>query len=177
MFFADRWAEAFIDLAGDNADEGVCLLSCFAAAIKNPDNGISGLKQAREAALLIETTLKSAAYTEKHGGLEAARAIIFLLIQKGYLNKITILIREIERLIEINKGILNVRLDMAFAPESAYLDAIKVMLRQKTGVRDINLSVVVIPALLGGFRLMIDGELWDYSLDGKLQQLKRSLTA
>lgn len=174
MFPAGRWAEAFIETAGDDVENGIEVLSCFERCVKNIAVEISGLAAAGEASCFIGRAL-AAAGGEKSCGAGAARAVIFFLVKRGRLKEIGKLNEAARRLAGERAKIVNVRLEAAAEPDAAFIDAITASLKEKTGASGIALEVTVNTALLGGYRLTTGSEARDFSLAGKLKQLEAML--
>jgi F-type H+-transporting ATPase subunit delta len=178
MFPAGRWAEAFLNAAGDDVENGLAVLSRFESGVKTlpADTAarISGLAAAEEAAAFIEKALL-AADGEKSAGGEAARAIVFFLVQRGRLKEIGKFNEAARHLADERAKIVNVLLEAAQAPEAAFLDSIEKALKEQSGASSVVIQVLVTPALLGGYRLTVGSEMRDFSLAGKLKQLETML--
>jgi F0F1-type ATP synthase delta subunit len=179
MFPAGRWAEAFLNAAGDDVENGLAVLSRFESGVKTlpADTAarISGLAAAEEAAAFIEKALLAADGGEKSAGGEAARAIVFFLVQRGHLKELGKLNEAVRRLADERAKIVNVLLEAAQSPDAAFLDSIEKALKEQSGASGVVLQVLVTPALLGGYRLTVGSEMRDFSLAGKLKQLETML--
>ncbi|MDR3325556.1 MAG: F0F1 ATP synthase subunit delta [Spirochaetaceae bacterium] len=174
MFPKDRWAEAFIRRAEDGADEGLSFLVCAASALKRAPPDASGAAAAR-AARAFDKALLAAGYREQSSGVEAARALLCLLVKRGALGHADSIIQEIQRLADKKAHILGARLDAALPLSAPFLDALKTSLCRASGAADVRLHVVLAPQLLGGCRLTIDDEMLDCSLSGALASFYNGL--
>jgi hypothetical protein len=193
MFEKERWATAFIETSGEEERKsGLSLLVLLNRLIngqaKNADANISGLASAKGVDALLEAALQKSGYVcagksviaaGTHGseidplqrGIEAARAIIFIMIKRGLLKQLPILIAEIERLSAIRAGILEVKVESAAELGAQDTDALKSGLKKRFAVQAINLKIEINPELLAGYRLTIGSDMEDFSLASKLKQL------
>jgi F0F1-type ATP synthase delta subunit len=183
MFPKARWAEAFLHFTAAATDDGIgsdcrealAFLAVIAQNITKMPGNISGLRCATEMDRLLGKAIEAAAY-QKSGGIEAARALVFLLIKRGEIHELGQIIEEITRLAETRASVLTVRLDAATQPERAFLESLVATLKTRTRAKDVHLQVKLMPELLGGCRLSIGSEMEDYSIAGELQQLTEKLT-
>jgi F0F1-type ATP synthase delta subunit len=179
MFASERWATAFIESAAGTAacKVGLELLCIIKRCIKNTNSSIFGLACAKETDSFLATALKSAAYDDasdaEKDGIEAARALVFILIKRGEFNHLPILIDEIERIASERAGNLDVKVELAAEDAGADIDALKSALKKRYGVLSVNLKQVTTPQLLAGYRLTIGSDMEDYSLAGRLKQLSK----
>jgi F0F1-type ATP synthase delta subunit len=191
MFAAGRWANAFVKACEAGPETGAdafmsddTLRQCEAglAVIKAVFHSLSHLRgvvsgSATAACFngFLRQALQKCGYTNRENGVEAARAVVFLLIQRGRFQYAGLLISEIEELLLKKRNILTVLLDCAEKPDDSFLEAIKATLKEREGARDVRIVTVLMPELLGGYRINIDGQRKDFSVLGRMKQLEQFL--
>jgi ATP synthase F1 delta subunit len=180
MFSAERWASAFSGALGgasgwDQVEEGLSLLRVLVPLFKplvpkRADSVFAGRLEKILRAAMEQTGIKSR-------GAACARRLLGLLVRKNYFHRSEEIIRALEEQGDRLKGILPVTLESAAPPGQDFQDALKKLLRQKTGTREIRLNTPVNPDLLGGYRLRIRSILIDASLRRQLQRMESELAA
>lgn len=73
------------------------------------------------------------------------------------------------------QGVVPVVVHSAQALSDMQKIQLKMLIKQNTKARDVTLTEVVKPHLLGGFRAFFNGMVWDTSVGGKLTRLKAKL--
>jgi F-type H+-transporting ATPase subunit delta len=180
MFSAERWALAFSGALGgasgwDQVEEGLGLLRALVPLFKplvpkRADSVFAGRLERILRAAMEQTGIQSR-------GTEYARRLLGLLVRKNYFHRSEEIIRALEEQGDRLKGILPVTLESAVPPGQDFQDALKTLLQQKTGAREIRLNTPVDPDLLGGYKLRIRSILIDASLSRQLQRMKSELAA
>jgi F-type H+-transporting ATPase subunit delta len=202
MFFAERWAEAFINasgafinasgacvnasgvnggtavagggLAAENAGEGLAVLRAVLPLVR----GIPGEVSGRAAAFRLEKMLRTAAAgSGESPGLEASIRLLVLLVKKGNLRFSEDLTGAIEKGLDRQRGTLECVLESVDPPEEDFQEDLKKALIKKTGAAEVRLLRRINPELLGGFRLRLGDEVLDASLRGQLKQMAAHLEA
>jgi F0F1-type ATP synthase delta subunit len=168
-FPAERWAEAFIAAAADDYTAGFELLRALAAVPIH--RRLSGLTNAKALTKrLNEVCAKNE--IKKTQGINAACAVIALLIARGQLKYFAEFVRAAEKMIEQRLKIIEVFLEAAAEPEPDFLDSLKEAIKTKRNARDVRFLISIKPELIGGYRFTIGSERWDTSLRGMLAELK-----
>jgi F-type H+-transporting ATPase subunit delta len=183
MFAAERWARAFVNISEDGnsdasckqSDLGLAVLKAAFHCLSHVQGRVSGSAAAAQFNGFLQEALKKAGYDRQDCGVEAARGIIFLLIQRGYYPQNRHLIDEIEDVLEEKKRIVAVVLDCAHKPDESFLSALEEKLKTKTGAAKVVITVQLMPDLIGGYRVNIGNEREDFSLAGQLKQLGEAL--
>ncbi|GHV60499.1 hypothetical protein AGMMS49587_01970 [Spirochaetia bacterium] len=178
MFTPERWAAAFINAAGDEADaaasvaigEGLDLLRALSPLVSAIPGSVSGTFAATQLERMIHKALPAATAEQ-----EIAVHFILLLIKKNLFRYIDAVIKEIEAKLDHLRGILPVTLESAAAPDEGFQESLKKQLMEKTGARGIKLDTRLVPDLLGGYRLRIGGDIIDASLRSQLQRMSLDL--
>jgi F0F1-type ATP synthase delta subunit len=183
-FAADRWAEAFINACESNLDsdlsyrqseEGLSVLKSALYILSCLRSTISGSVSAAHFDAFLNAALSECGCAGKESGVEAARAMIFLLIKRDNLPYGKLLIDEIEDLLLKKQGILTVLLDCAEKPDDNFLAVIKKKIIEREKTRGARITVVLMPELLGGFRINIGNNREDFSILGQMKQLEQTL--
>ncbi|MDR0585219.1 MAG: F0F1 ATP synthase subunit delta [Treponema sp.] len=185
MFHGERWASAFINTLGENADAG---LACLRAMVP-PVKAVPGALFGRGAGLRLERLLRDAAglRARTDGGsgaadradkpIEYAIRFISLLVEKDCFRHIDPLLRKIEKKLDDAKGILDVSAESASSMDSGFEENLRRMIKERTGAAGIKMRTKVVPELLGGYRLRIGGFSIDASLKGQLKKMADELAA
>jgi F0F1-type ATP synthase delta subunit len=191
MFAAGRWANAFVKVCeassgfGTDAymndetlrqcEAGLTVIKAAYHSLAYLHNVVSGSAAAACVNSFLCAALQKCGYADKENGIEAARAVIFLLIQRDSFKYTGLLIDEIEELLLKRRNVLTVLLDCAEEADDSFLEAIKTTLKEREGVRDVRITSVLRPELLGGCRININGRRQDFSVLGRMKQLERDL--
>ncbi|MDR3357044.1 MAG: F0F1 ATP synthase subunit delta [Spirochaetaceae bacterium] len=189
MFAADRWANAFIKVceggrkAGADMDDdalrqceaGLTVIKAVFHGLSHLHNVVSGSASASRLNGFLRAALQKCGYADKESGVEAACAVVFLLIQRDCFRHTGLLIDQIEDLLLKKRNILTVLLDCAEKPDDDFIKAVKTTLKEREGVRDVLVTTVLMPRLLGGYRINIGGKREDFSVLGRMKQLEQAL--
>jgi F0F1-type ATP synthase delta subunit len=175
MFSADRWAEAYCaacETNGEDPSQGLDLLEAVLPFAGKFDR-YAGTRAADEFISMVKQAAQKTAATENN----AALALIWLFVRRGYAKKGAGLTDAIDCLIDKRKGVLRARLETAAEDgmDADFLRNLETVLAKKHGANAVRISVTVKPELLCGYRCTVDGERVDYSLAGKLAQMERTL--
>jgi len=188
MFRSQPWAEAFIRAAGFAgngggangeavavAEDALEYLRVFCRAALLLPGDLSGRNDAYridrsiQAALAREPVAEQAATEQK--AVTLAERFVQLMIRKGCFKHYKRIIREIEKIINKQKGIEEVIVEAAAEPEEKLLTAIKENARHMTAAKEVKLTVRLIPDLIGGLRLRWGSRVFDGSVQYKLRKL------
>jgi hypothetical protein len=191
MFHSDRWAQAFVNACGEDAETGLSAFRALFACLSRLPAPVTGdyasrqlERMIRRAAAMADSGGKPAAAGSDGGkppppgrGLEMAVRAILLLVRKGGFRQGLKVIAGVENLLDRKRGLLRVTVEAAFPPDAVFERGLKTALLKKAGVTGVAAEVRVRPELLGGVRLIIGGEVWDASLRGRLQNMAGTLGA
>jgi hypothetical protein len=202
MFAAERWADAFIKACEgvfESPDKGtggvlmeaavtdvdIVIRECQAGleviklafhSLSHLRIPVSGSAAAAQFNIFLGAAMQKCGYKGGENGIEAARAVIFLLIQRNYFQYAGLLIDEIEDLLLKKQNILTVLLDCAEKPDDSFLENIKNTLKKRKNVHDVRITVVIMPELIGGYRINIGGVREDFSVLGRITQMEKTLS-
>lgn len=177
MFVPQRWAAAFIDAMGGDAGEGFTVLRILSAWIQELPGAVFGSSAAKRLERFI------AAGAEKTGGageteiLKKCSRFACLLVKKDLFKHIDPVLREIEKILNEQKGILPVIAESALPLDGELEAFIAGELKKRTGAAEVKLEKRIEPDLIGGLRLRIGDEVIDASLRGQLRQMATELAA
>lgn len=178
-FHPERWAQAFINVCGEDAGAGLSALKALIACLDRLPAPVSGGYSALRLERMIRHSVAEAGQDSGASGaaLETAVRFILLLVKRGFFSQGAKAVDAVESLLGRKKGILKVKVEAAFPPEPAFEADLKATLIRETAASGIEAETVIKPELLGGVRLIIGGEVWDASLRGRVQDLARVLGA
>jgi F-type H+-transporting ATPase subunit delta len=174
MFVPRRWAAAFVNVMGGEADEGFAVLGILSAWIKSLPGAVFG----SSAAIRLERLI--AAGVEKIGNrepeiLKKCSRFVYLLVKRNSFKYIDPVLREIEKILNEQKGILPVVAESALPMDGELEAFLTGELKKRTGAAETRLEKRLNPDLIGGLRLRIGDEVIDASLRGQLRRLTADL--
>ncbi|MDR2659987.1 MAG: F0F1 ATP synthase subunit delta [Spirochaetaceae bacterium] len=187
---ADRWAEAFIEACeeGFNKDAarpadtsykqtetGFSVLKSSLYCLLRLPNTVSGSVAAAQFDVFLRAALKKCGYDGKKSGIEAACAMVFLLIKRGHIPQSGLLIDKIEDLLLKKRRILTVLLDCAEKPDDVFVESVKKAIKEREKVEEVRITVVLTPELVGGYRINIGDDREDFSVLGQMKQMEQLL--
>ncbi|MDR2133495.1 MAG: F0F1 ATP synthase subunit delta [Treponema sp.] len=183
-----RWAAAFTGACGVRAESGLDCLRTMAAAVKAIPGGLFGQDAALRLEALLRGALGDAGFSAEGRGAgdkspvpsvpetEYAVRFLSLLVRKNLFRRhIDSIVRQIEKRLDGQKGILEVIAECAAPPDSGFEEYLAKEIQKKTGAAGIKLRTRRKPELLGGYRLRIDGLCVDASLKGLLAGMTKEL--
>ena len=149
MFAAGRWARAFVKACEDSpsagavmndddlrqCEAGLAVIKAAFYSLSHLHNTVSGSASAARVNGFLRVALQKCGLTDRENGVEAARAMIFLLIQRNLFQHTGLLISEIEKLLLEKRNILTVLLDCAEKPDDSFIEAVKTTLKEREGGR------------------------------------------
>lgn len=102
------------------------------------------------------------------------KSFLFRLIERGRLKALPEIYREYSHLVANKLDLLHARLVTAFEIDDSLKESIKKRFEENYG-KKIELKTEVDPNLIGGGKLFINNHLIDFSVKGKLNNLKEEL--
>jgi F-type H+-transporting ATPase subunit delta len=106
----------------------------------------------------------------------AAENFLQAVVANGRLKALPEIALQFQQLKNKHGGRFDGLVQSAFAIDAAALQGLSVSLEKRFG-RKLNLSVEVLPELIGGIRVVVGDEVLDTSVRARLQQMKAALTA
>lgn len=112
----------------------------------------------------------------KTGLGDAAKNLLRTVIDNGRLAALPEIASQYHALVNARSGISDATIESAFPIEPAQLGDVTAALEKRFG-RKLKTSVVVVPELIGGIRVVVGDEVLDTSVKARLEQMKAALTA
>jgi F-type H+-transporting ATPase subunit delta len=180
MFNSGRWASAFINSLGPDSGEGLEALKVISAWVKKLPGAVFGSFRAEQINKLVLEAGTKASF-EKGGeissALKTAAHFTALLIRKNMFRHIDSVIKEAEKLLDKEQGILPVFAESAFPLDGDLEKRISEEIKHSTGVKEIRFKKSINPELIGGYRLRIGDEIIDASIRLQLKLMAKDLAA
>ncbi len=102
--------------------------------------------------------------------------LLFLLAQRGRLGSLPVVARELDRLVDLERGVVVAQVTSAMPLDPAELEAIAARVREMTGSQ-VDLHSAVDSELIGGLTVRVGDRLIDASVRGRLERLRDRLVA
>jgi len=179
-FRPEPWAETFIKAAGTPsvAEEALEELKVFCRAALALPGDLSGKNDADRLGRSITAALARFDGIDA-GSVSAVLAVRFVqqILRKGCFHQYKKIIRRIQKDINKKKGIEEMVMETAAEPAGEFLTGLTEKAKTITGAREVQLTVRLIPELIGGFRLRWGSLLFDGSVKRRLQKMAEDLGA
>ena len=172
---AKNYAQALIELAGND----LSLQETFFNEIKTVNESINQVENAKqvfenpgiskdEKKKIVETLRRSVSTTTMN--------FVYVLIDKQRFNLLSAIQDELLKLVNKNKGIVIAEVSSASELDANTIQALKQKLENILGKSEkVTIESKVEPALLGGMKVTINDLVYDGSIKGRLENLKRRL--
>jgi F-type H+-transporting ATPase subunit delta len=204
MFHGNRWAVAFINTLGDNAGEGFMCLKALVKPLKGASGVLFGCSAARQIesilrgscasvktntfnASTITVNANTVAFNAATSGggatksgdtaLEYVIRFITLVVEKNQFRNIDLILRKIEESLDTKNGILSVSVESATPLDNVFEGELRRRIIAQTGAAELKMKTLLVPALLGGYRLRMGGFYIDASLKGQIEKMEADLEA
>jgi hypothetical protein len=148
-------------------------------------SALPGVPHGRKAAARLEAALRGylggAGVTEGKTGVEMALRLLCLLVRRGLWEHAALLPPAITRLYRQKAGIASVTIEEAGSffsgddDKAAFSVKLEGIVKAKTGARAVEIECRINPALIGGCRVYLSGDRYDFSLAGELRDLEGAL--
>ena len=186
MFSGKSWASALINSlekeSGNSKNPPTCIedgVNTF-MALASCTPSLQGAILGRTTAEKMEPLIRQGVATT--GTLSQAQEIairfFLLMVRKDAIRHIDSIIKEIKKILNKKLGVIAVSAEYAREPkkeefESRVIEAVK----KRTGAAKVELTGMVNPELIGGYRLRIGDEIIDASIRCQLQRMEACLAA
>jgi F-type H+-transporting ATPase subunit delta len=107
---------------------------------------------------------------------DPAKNLLHAVIDNGRLAALPEIASQFQALVDSKGGISHATIESAFPIDDGQLAAVKTAMERRFG-RKLDASVVVVPELIGGVRVVVGDEVLDTSIRARLEQMKVALTA
>ncbi|MDR2176566.1 MAG: F0F1 ATP synthase subunit delta [Treponema sp.] len=184
MFVPSRWAQGFVNAAGDTGTAaralefvkvmGPVVLPTHAAGTVEAHR-LEQMFYRAFAAVPVSAAAPSGTAEMEDRSRKLALSLILLLVKKNLLCCTGRVIGAIEQELDARQGILRAHLEFAQDPGAEFVEQLKKSLGIKTGAAGIRLTTSAAPELLAGCRLRIGNDSIDASLQTRLKRLGTEL--
>jgi F-type H+-transporting ATPase subunit delta len=107
---------------------------------------------------------------------DAAKNLLRAVIDNGRLVALPAIAAQFQALVDARTGVSQATIESAFPIDDAQVAAVKTAMERRFG-RKLEASVVVVPELIGGVRVVVGDEVLDTSIRARLEQMKAALSA
>jgi F-type H+-transporting ATPase subunit delta len=172
MFVAERWAQAFVKVLGEDAEEGCAVFQALLPGLERIRPACTGGAFIRRLEELIRIALRRSGQSGR--GAEYACRFTVLLARRHCLKYAAPLGREIALVLDRRRGIMPIILEVPFAPDGEP-GGLEKILREKLG--EIRIDTRIVPELIGGCRVRMGSDVFDASIRGQLKKMAADLGA
>jgi F-type H+-transporting ATPase subunit delta len=103
------------------------------------------------------------------------RDLFSLMTEKGRENLIGLVGAEFTRIYNHSKGITDAEVSSAISLDQATVKSIEEFVKKNTGASEVKLTQKVDGSLVGGLTIMFDGRIYDSSVSGQINKMKKEL--
>ncbi len=107
---------------------------------------------------------------------DAAKNLLRTVIDNGRLAALPEIAAQFQSLVDAQSGVSQATIESAFELDDAQVAEVKSVMEKRFG-RKLETSVVVVPELIGGVRVVVGDEVLDTSIRARLEQMKAALSA
>jgi F-type H+-transporting ATPase subunit delta len=107
---------------------------------------------------------------------DAAKNLLRAVIDNGRLAALPEIAAQFQALVDARTGVSQATIESAFPIDAGQVAEVKEAMERRFG-RKLETSVVVVPELIGGVRVVVGDEVLDTSIRARLEQMKAALTA
>jgi len=173
---ARPYAEALMKASGSNAAALAAEIRALAEVAANPQMRQFADDPKAEAPQVLDV-LASVAKTPSGAAVsEQAKNLVRMVIENGRLAALPAIAAQFQALVDAGTGTSQARIESAFPITDAQLADIRATMEKRFG-KKLEASVVVVPELIGGVRVIVGDEVLDTSIRARLDQMKAALLA
>ena len=107
---------------------------------------------------------------------EPAKNLLRTVIDNGRLAVLPEIATQFQSLVDARSGVSQATIESAFPIDATQVAEVKSAMERRFG-RKLETSVVVVPELIGGVRVIVGDEVLDTSIRARLEQMKAALSA
>ena len=173
---ARPYAEALMKASGSNAAALAAEIRALAEVAANPQMRQFADDPKAEAPQVLDV-LASVAKTPSGAAVsEHSKNLVRMVIENGRLAALPAIAAQFQALVDAGTGTSQARIESAFPITDAQLADIRATMEKRFG-KKLEASVVVVPELIGGVRVIVGDEVLDTSIRARLDQMKAALLA
>lgn len=180
---AGNYAKSLLELAADiNVQESFLgQITAFTDAVKSVKNADLIFESPAISNLEKKEIIKKI-FSEPHGNSQdhTLMNFLFLLIDKQRISLLPEIQEKLSKLIDENKGVVEAEVFSSMDLDSNTIEQLKKTLEKtlawdKQAVKKVKIEHKVDPSLLGGIKVKVNDLVYDGSIKGRLENLKRRL--
>ena len=171
FYHVQRWAKAFLDASGGNAQQALLWLKEFFKPVKLKQGAFFGYG----ASAKLEKILREFADSDDAAS-EIAIRFICLLTEKKCLRYIEPIMEKIEQMLNEKNGIISVTVESAFPVDEDFKKELEKNIIKMKNMNGVKMKTRINPRLLGGYMIRIKSFYIDASLKGQLEKMKAELS-
>ena len=107
---------------------------------------------------------------------DAAKNLLLTVIDNGRLAVLPEIAAQFQALVDARTGVSQATIESTFPIDASQVAEVKAAMEKRFG-RKLETSVVVVPELIGGVRVIVGDEVLDTSIRARLEQMKAALSA
>jgi len=107
---------------------------------------------------------------------DSANNLLRTVIDNGRLAALPEIAAQFQALVDARTGVSQATIESAFPIDATQVADVKAAMERRFG-RKLETSVVLVPELIGGVRVVVGDEVLDTSIRARLEQMKAALTA
>jgi len=173
---ARPYAEALMKASGSNAAALVAEIRALAEVAANPQMRQFADDPKAESSQVLDV-LASVAKTPSGAAVsEHSKNLVRMVIENGRLAALPAIAAQFQALVDAGTGTSQTTIESAFPITDAQLADICSTMEKRFG-KKLEASVVVVPELIGGVRVIVGDEVLDTSIRARLDQMKAALLA
>ena len=178
MFTSRSWATAFVnslEKEGGEIEDGINTFIALASWVSSLQGVLYGRTVAEKMESLIHQ--KATANGALSRNQEIAIRFFLLMVRKNAIHKTDSIIREIKKIQNKRLGIVAVSAEYAHEPKKEFEFRLIEAIKKRTQAAKVELTGIVNPELIGGYRLRVEDEIIDASILFQLQRMEACLAA
>lgn len=173
---ARPYAEALMKAAGGNAASLAAEIRALADVAANPQMREFADDPKADSAQVLDVLTGVAKSPSGTSVSDEAKNLVRMVIENGRLSALPAIASQFQALVDAATGTSQATIESAFPLSDAQLADIRATM-EKRFARKLEASVVVVPELIGGVRVIVGDEVLDTSIRARLDQMKAALTA
>lgn len=174
---ARPYAEALMKASADgDAASLASEISAVAAVAANPQMRQFADDPKAEAGNVLDVITSVARTSGGAPMSDAAKNLVRMVIENGRLSALPQIAAQFQALVDAGTGTSQATIESAFPIDADQVAEVKAAMEKRFS-RKLEMSVVVVPELIGGVRVIVGDEVLDTSIRARLDQMKAALTA
>ena len=176
MFTSRSWAAAFVnslEKEGADLEDGVNTFIALASWVSSHQDVIFGRVAAKKMEPLIRQEVTATGTLLQ--AQEIAIRFFLLAVRKNVIRHIDSIIEEIKKSLNKKLGIIAVSAEYVQKPKEEFESRLIEAIKKRTQAAKVELTGIVNPELIGGYRLRIGDEIIDASIRCQLQRMEACL--